>query len=434
MPHRQGKFVATALGRPSTANPEHASPPRPIHVWQTRVVPALCPLCVFDEYTTEDRTPDGVRFGSCTNPEHGAEPFVWEVSVRSSRGRRNREGIGADLGVWDKLLTCVVPGEKAVSYGVVEDRFFARYPDEAKTLLLAYGHRWRDPQHPSSQFSMSTYLATRLSELADEGHLEKTWGPAEGPWAHNPTISWWRVPGPEPEEPPPGLETAAEEPAAQMASQTGDEVERLATAATALPPARGEYTETDFVTNLMATVLDYQMHTSTVEKAIAHYKSHRWDEIRTIDDLEERLSRHPDSQAGNTALAQEMWGNKHWTRVHQLRDLTGFFRSIGVVDQPSLGAWAQRATFNDFKGRVKGLGPAVFQWLVMRQGVDTVKPDVHVRRFAELVLGRPLGDTELVGLVTAAAVRAGVPARELDWRIWEASRGGPALGDDPIPD
>ena len=58
----------------------------------------------------------------------------------------------------------------------------------------------------------------------------------------------------------------------------------------------------------------------------------------------------------------------------------------------------------------------------MRQGVDTVKPDVHVRRFAESAVGRPLGDSEVIEVVSRAAKRLGIKAYELDWRIWEASQ------------
>jgi hypothetical protein len=96
-----------------------------------------------------------------------------------------------------------------------------------------------------------------------------------------------------------------------------------------------------------------------------------------------------------------------------------------VVDQESLRAWTARSTFKgDFEGKVKGLGIAVYQWLVMRQGVDTVKPDVHVRRFAEGAVGRPLGDSDVVEVVTRAAHHLGKKAYELDWAIWEAGRGG----------
>jgi hypothetical protein len=102
-------------------------------------------------------------------------------------------------------------------------------------------------------------------------------------------------------------------------------------------------------------------------------------------------------------------GSKLWTRAEQLRSLAGYFRTIGVTDQERLKRWAQTSTFkDDFEGRVKGLGPAVYQWLVMRQGVDTVKPDVHVRRFAEGAVGRGLSDWEVVEVTTDAAKRLGI--------------------------
>jgi hypothetical protein len=114
-----------------------------------------------------------------------------------------------------------------------------------------------------------------------------------------------------------------------------------------------------------------------------------------------------------------------WTRAQMLRDLVAYFGSIGVTDQGSLRIWAERATFErDFKARVRGLGPAVFQWLVMRQGVDTVKPDVHVHRFVAGVLGRRLSDVDVVEVTVAAAHRLGRPAHRVDWAIWEAGRRG----------
>jgi hypothetical protein len=181
------------------------------------------------------------------------------------------------------------------------------------------------------------------------------------------------------------------------------DVERVASAGKILAPASSAYLEEDFVLNLFETVLDYQMQTTAVVKALEYFRSNGWREVCTLDDLDAVLSRYPDDQQGNTALAGFMWGNHHWTRAQQLRGLTRYFRSIGVTDQESLRAWAHRSAFRrDFEGRVKGLGPKVYQGLVMRQGVDTVKPDVHVRRFAEAAVGRPLSDAEVVEVVTRA--------------------------------
>jgi hypothetical protein len=204
-----------------------------------------------------------------------------------------------------------------------------------------------------------------------------------------------------------------------------DDIEKLASAARLLPPNESVYLEEDFVMNLLETVLDYMLQTEVVVKALKRFRENRWNEVRTLDDLEQLMARFPEDQAGNTALAQYLWGYNHWKRAQQLCDLVRYFRSIGVIDQERLKQWALASTFkSDFEGRVKGLGPAVYQWLVMRQGVDTVKPDVHVRRFAEAAVGRKLNDQDVIDLTTRAAARVGIRAFELDWRIWEASRGG----------
>lgn len=203
------------------------------------------------------------------------------------------------------------------------------------------------------------------------------------------------------------------------------DVERVAAAGRTLEPAASAYLEDDFVMNLLETVLDYMLQTPVVVNALEYFKANRWNDARTLDDLDALMSRYPDDQEGNTRLAVHLWGYKLWTRAQQLRGLATYFRSIGVVDRETLKAWAHASEFRrDFEGRVKGLGPAVYQWLVMRQGVDTVKPDVHVRRFVEAAVGRPLSDSDLVDVVTRAARVLGIKAYELDWRIWEASRGG----------
>ena len=135
------------------------------------------------------------------------------------------------------------------------------------------------------------------------------------------------------------------------------DVDRLKVVANEVPPAKESYLEDDFVMNLLETVLDYQMNTKAVVKALQHFRDERWHEIRTLDDLLAVLARFPDDQPGNTALAQYLWRYDMWTRAHQLRDLAQYFVSIGVTDQERLQSWAARSQFQrDFEGRVKGLG------------------------------------------------------------------------------
>lgn len=63
--------------------------------------------------------------------------------------------------------------------------------------------------------------------------------------------------------------------------------------------------------NLLATVIDCQMHTNAVVKALEYFKANRWNDVRTLDDLDTALSGYSDDQEGNTGLAGYLWGNRH---------------------------------------------------------------------------------------------------------------------------
>lgn len=203
------------------------------------------------------------------------------------------------------------------------------------------------------------------------------------------------------------------------------DVALVAAGASAIPPATGVYLDDDYGTCLAATVVDFQMHTTTVQRALTHYTKRRRAELRDATDFRRLFAQYSDERDGNTALAQYLWGYSFWTRARLLRDLVSYLESIGVTTFGELGQRAATSTFErDFAGRVKGLGPAVYRWLVMRLGRDTVKPDVHVRRFVRRCLGRDVCDGELVQLVTEAAVQIGWTPRNLDWAIWESERGG----------
>ena len=89
-------------------------------------------------------------------------------------------------------------------------------------------------------------------------------------------------------------------------------------------------------------------------------------------------------------------------------------------------AWAYRSDYRrDWLGQIKGLGPASYCWLLMRMGVDIVKPDSWLHGFLKQAVGRDLEDMELVEEMCASARRIGRNARDLDGGIWESERGGP---------
>jgi len=203
-----------------------------------------------------------------------------------------------------------------------------------------------------------------------------------------------------------------------MASQS--EYYLVLAASRQLPPPRGNYHDNDFVSNLIQTVLDYQMHSDVLERAYRHFELHHWDRLRTQRELTVFLAQFPDTKAGNLAAALDLWGYRYWSRLAQLRRLVEYFASIGVTDQKNLRKWARSSQFeHDFKGRVKGLGFAVWKWLLMRVGVETVKPDLHIKAFLRSATGRDFDDREAVKVLERVASDCGKKAHELDWAIWE---------------
>jgi len=203
---------------------------------------------------------------------------------------------------------------------------------------------------------------------------------------------------------------------------TEAEIGLLVEACRSLPTRPWEYEEHDYVTNVLLTVLNLQMRNATVERSIAHYRAHRWDEVNTLNDLEDLLARFPDDKEGNTQIARYLWGNNHWTRAGWLRGFVVFLAAENLRTRHELRDWARRSDYHkDFAGRVPHLGPAAHHWLVMRLGVDTVKPDVHLRRFVVSVIGHSVSDRELVRAVTETARCLGRSPRELDAAIWEAA-------------
>jgi len=192
-----------------------------------------------------------------------------------------------------------------------------------------------------------------------------------------------------------------------------------------VPLTENEYVASDFVVALLETVMDYQNPTTTVRRAGSYFEDNRWDEIRTLDDLEGVLARFPADQGGNDALARYLWGYHHWRRAQELRGLVAYFRERRVTDLAALKEWAATTTSEDFIGHIKGLGTAVYHGLVMRLGVETVKPDVHILRFVAGAVGRPVNEPEAVAALEEVAKRLDLSPRTLDWSIWEYQRALP---------
>jgi hypothetical protein len=202
--------------------------------------------------------------------------------------------------------------------------------------------------------------------------------------------------------------------------------EKLVAACATLPAAQGNYLVYDYVENLMLSVLDFQMQEVTIHRAIANYREKARPSVSNSNELKNLLAQHPDDKDGNTLIARYLWGYNHWTRVELLRRLVDYFEERGVTSQDALKQWAEQANFErDFRGKAKGAGPAIYQWLVMRQGVETIKPDMWVHRFIQAALGYSVDDRTAIQALERVARDLDVKAYELDWRIWEYQRSRP---------
>ncbi len=215
---------------------------------------------------------------------------------------------------------------------------------------------------------------------------------------------------------------------------TPEQFQQLLIATANLPFIRQQRQPTTYLGDVLETVLNFQMQEPVVVKALqyfSHNVQHQHD-IHTHEQLQDALNIYPDTEDGNKAAAQFFWGNNHWTRIELLRRFLPFLASIGVTDQASLHAWAKQADFDrDFKGRVKGMGIAVFHWLLLRCGVSTIKPDVWVINFGQRVLGKRIPEDRLVTAFNDIAPLIGESLETLDVTIWYFEKMNMATADVP---
>lgn len=186
-----------------------------------------------------------------------------------------------------------------------------------------------------------------------------------------------------------------------------------------------DYRENNYALNMINTALDFMLHVEAVNAAMKNYKnkvgykSHR--------KLKELVDSFPNTKKGNMALASRLWSNNMWTRAKFLRVLLKEFDKRGIRGQKSLSRWLADANFeHDIKGKFKSrdhsMGIAIFHWLCLRCGIETIKPDVHVLNFVTEVIGRKPTPQECVEALTRIANQQRRECYSLDSAIWHRQR------------
>jgi hypothetical protein len=186
-----------------------------------------------------------------------------------------------------------------------------------------------------------------------------------------------------------------------------------------------DYRIDDYVTNLINTVLDFQMKSPVVNSALKYFEDNH--AIRRHSKLRALLDSFPNTEPGNRQLALSLWNNGHWTRASFLREIVARLEERGIRGQVSLRRWVSRADFDrDVKGRFRtkehSIGYALFKWLQLRVGVDTVKPDVHILNFISNAIGRKATAQEAVIALEQVAKTLHRKAARLDAAIWHFQR------------
>ena len=122
---------------------------------------------------------------------------------------------------------------------------------------------------------------------------------------------------------------------------------------------------------------------------------------------------------------EEVWNYKHPKRVEILQSLVNFFlvyktESSIKDDLESMKHWAQTVDINSGKILpIEGIGFATSQYIRKMLGVDSVKPDIHIKRSIFEGIGEKMSDKKTVLFIENVAKTMNITATALDYAIWK---------------
>lgn len=103
--------------------------------------------------------------------------------------------------------------------------------------------------------------------------------------------------------------------------------------------------------------------------------------------------------------------------MYLLRVQTGFSGSSEVA---RLTQWANAVKPSDYETvGIRGFALSGFQYLRILFGAQTVKPDVHIRRFVSKAVGQPVTEVDALALLEAAGNYLGWPLADIDYAVWD---------------
>lgn len=180
-----------------------------------------------------------------------------------------------------------------------------------------------------------------------------------------------------------------------------------------------EYGYSDPVLLLMdATLSINRQYNKFVLPRIEHFKK-EFPNINTLEQLKNLIDKK-----GINAF-ENVWNYNHPKRVEILQDLAKFFLDYKTEnsisdDLESMKHWARSVDINSGKILpIDGMGFATSQYIRKMLGVDSVKPDVHIKRSIFEGTGEKMSDRKTVLFIESTAETMGVTATALDHAIWK---------------
>lgn len=148
----------------------------------------------------------------------------------------------------------------------------------------------------------------------------------------------------------------------------------------------------------------------------------RHPEIRKIGELAELMDSYPTPL--DFSIEELDYNDENRARI--LREVVQFVctivqKSPTLPEEEVLKDWALQAKPHECETLgIRGFKIAGFQYLRIRFGADTTKPDVHIIRFIADALNRRVSPYEALALLEAASKRLGHSVREVDSAIWRS--------------
>jgi hypothetical protein len=144
----------------------------------------VCPLCALDDPDLVSFAVEGPELWRFTCVNH-RPAYSWVTSGDSAVDEIGGQGIAAELGVYDDLLSLFATPGPFQEWGIVEHRYAELRPTIYRDLVSRYSHTALGP----TKYSTSAFLGQAAGTLARQEHLALRFVDATGYWSYNGRIS-----------------------------------------------------------------------------------------------------------------------------------------------------------------------------------------------------------------------------------------------------